>query len=193
MSMHKITFAELIEKAGFLFRTRGYHNTSISDIAKACNLSKASIYHHIPSKKALAIAIIKTISDEFTRDIFSLAYEEEKPELERLNNLTAALEKFLAKQTGGFLLANFALEVMDVIPEFSTLIRKFFKEWTDSIGHLLKGKYGEKAAKRLGLDTVGNIQGAIMMGRIFNEPEQLARICKLQANLLDDSKMASIG
>ena len=67
----KFESSQLIEMAADLFKVNGYHNTSIADIANACNLSKASIYHHISSKQELGIAALKQHHDYFTKNIFS--------------------------------------------------------------------------------------------------------------------------
>ena len=44
-------------EAARLFRTRGYHGTSMSDIAEVMNLNKGTLYHYFPSKTAILDAI----------------------------------------------------------------------------------------------------------------------------------------
>jgi AcrR family transcriptional regulator len=45
------------------FATRGYHGTSIDDIASAAGISKALIYEHFPSKQALHAEVITAQAD----------------------------------------------------------------------------------------------------------------------------------
>lgn len=45
------------------FATRGYHGTSIDDIASAAGISKALIYEHFPSKQALHSEVITAQAD----------------------------------------------------------------------------------------------------------------------------------
>ncbi len=45
--------SELLATAADIFRDKGYHATSMSDIAGAMGIRKASLYHHIISKDAL--------------------------------------------------------------------------------------------------------------------------------------------
>jgi AcrR family transcriptional regulator len=45
------------------FATRGYHGTSIDDIASAAGISKALIYEHFPSKQALHAEVISVQAD----------------------------------------------------------------------------------------------------------------------------------
>src|SRR5258708_18572732 len=44
---------ELTRTAARLFAERGYHGTSLADVAKALGIQKASLYHHIASKEDL--------------------------------------------------------------------------------------------------------------------------------------------
>jgi AcrR family transcriptional regulator len=46
-----------------LFFTQGYFATSISAIARACGIQKASMYYHFPSKEALLFSIMTTTMD----------------------------------------------------------------------------------------------------------------------------------
>lgn len=44
---------EIVRKAAQAFRERGYHNTSIEDIAQQLNLTKASLYYYVHGKQDL--------------------------------------------------------------------------------------------------------------------------------------------
>src|SRR3954469_15366404 len=44
---------ELTRTAARLFAERGYHGTSLADVAEALGIQKASLYHHIESKEDL--------------------------------------------------------------------------------------------------------------------------------------------
>src|SRR5881227_2687881 len=44
---------ELTRTAARLFADRGYHGTSLADVAEALGMQKASLYHHIASKEDL--------------------------------------------------------------------------------------------------------------------------------------------
>jgi len=52
--------ALLLRACADLFARQGYDRTSISDIAAACNVSKALIYHYYTSKEQLLVDIIRT-------------------------------------------------------------------------------------------------------------------------------------
>jgi AcrR family transcriptional regulator len=52
---------QLIETAAELFDSRGYHRTSVEDVAEACGIRKPTLYHYFSSKDE----ILRSIHDEF--------------------------------------------------------------------------------------------------------------------------------
>lgn len=57
------------EAATELFYRKGYFATSISEIATACGIQKASIYYHYASKEALLYSIMATTMDDLMADL----------------------------------------------------------------------------------------------------------------------------
>jgi len=167
MARSKIGRDQLIEKAGYLFRTRGYANTSIADIANACGLSKASIYHHITSKQELATKVIERLHEYFETNIFAVAYESDVSFKERSNKFVAVVNDFFTERDGGCLMANFVSEIVDTHPEFHALFVKFFNEWTGAFATLLAEKYPKEVANNIAQDIVAQLQGAIMLARLY--------------------------
>lgn len=50
----------ILEQAGLLFARRGYSATSMNQVAEACGLSKATLYHYYRDKYALLLHIAET-------------------------------------------------------------------------------------------------------------------------------------
>jgi len=48
-----LTREDILEAAAQVFREKGFHGASMSDIAEAVNLQKASLYHHVSSKQEI--------------------------------------------------------------------------------------------------------------------------------------------
>ena len=175
MARRKIGREQLIEKAGYLFRTRGYANTSIADIANACGLSKASIYHHITSKQELASKVIEQLHEYFKENIFAVAYESGTPLNIRANKFVKTVNDFFADRDGGCLIGNFISEVVDTHPEFHMQFVKFFNEWIDAFSSLLSEKYPANIAKNIAQDIIAQLQGAILLSRLYKSSEPLTR------------------
>ena len=53
-----MTREDILEAAAQVFRKKGFHGASMSDIAEAVNLQKASLYHHVSSKQEILLEIL---------------------------------------------------------------------------------------------------------------------------------------
>jgi AcrR family transcriptional regulator len=60
------TRQRVIEEAAKLFVRKGFHGTSIADLAQAVGLTKGALYHHFDSKDGLFYAVVKTVRDTWT-------------------------------------------------------------------------------------------------------------------------------
>lgn len=58
-------YHEILERAARLIFQSGYDATSMQEIAEACGLTKAGLYHHIKTKEALLLAIMHYGMDLF--------------------------------------------------------------------------------------------------------------------------------
>jgi AcrR family transcriptional regulator len=57
LSQRKLREDQLMEVAARLFASRGYHGTSMEDIASAFGILKGSLYHYVESKEDLLIKV----------------------------------------------------------------------------------------------------------------------------------------
>jgi AcrR family transcriptional regulator len=62
---------EIIRVATRLFAERGYHGTSIADICAAANIGRGVLYHYVPSKEHILVAI----HERFIEPLLSRARE----------------------------------------------------------------------------------------------------------------------
>ena len=53
-----MTREDVLDAAAQVFRQKGYHGASMSDIAAAVNVQKASLYHHVTSKQEILLALL---------------------------------------------------------------------------------------------------------------------------------------
>ena len=66
---------DIITIAGDLFSERGYHGTSMRDLAKTLDLQGASLYSHIKSKEEMLWEIVNHVADEFLHQARSISPE----------------------------------------------------------------------------------------------------------------------
>jgi AcrR family transcriptional regulator len=53
-----MTREDILEAAAQVFRQKGFHGASMSDIAEAVHLQKASLYHHVSSKQEILLELL---------------------------------------------------------------------------------------------------------------------------------------
>jgi AcrR family transcriptional regulator len=53
-----MTRSEILDASAQIFSQKGYHGTSMQDIAGAVNLQKASLYHHVSSKQEILFELL---------------------------------------------------------------------------------------------------------------------------------------
>lgn len=58
-----MTREEILEAAVFIFSQKGFHATSMQDIAEAVNLQKSSLYHHVSSKQEILVELLDQALD----------------------------------------------------------------------------------------------------------------------------------
>lgn len=78
----------ILERAARLIFEKGYEGTSMQDIADACGLTKAGLYHHVATKEALLIAIMEYGMDLFEEEVLARVEAITDP-LERLKRTMA--------------------------------------------------------------------------------------------------------
>lgn len=61
----------ILEKAARLIYQKGFEATSMAEIASACGLTKAGLYHHIATKESLLLAIMSYGMDLFEEQVLN--------------------------------------------------------------------------------------------------------------------------
>lgn len=64
-----MTKDDILDAAAQIFSQKGYHGTSMQDIALAVDLQKGSLYHHIPSKQEILFEILGKGLDILTEQV----------------------------------------------------------------------------------------------------------------------------
>jgi len=71
-----MTRKEILEAAAQIIREKGFHAASMQDIAKAVDLRKASLYHHVNSKQEILVDLLDLALGELNDQIQNLVGEE---------------------------------------------------------------------------------------------------------------------
>ncbi len=86
----------VIRAAGEAFRRRGYHNTSMTEIAKALGLSKAALYYYVKNKEEVLFECHLMVY-EAMEEVLAVPHREEKNGLDYLTSVFAQLVTLLTR------------------------------------------------------------------------------------------------
>jgi len=103
---------EILETAARVICEKSYEGASIQDIAEACGLTKAGLYHHIRSKEHLLLEIMNYGMDVFEEQVLNQVLAISDP----LERLKACMEKNILLVTHGW-----SKEVTIILHEHATL------------------------------------------------------------------------
>lgn len=173
MPVKKVEKFDIIKQALNLFRTQGYHKTTMANIGDACGLLKGSVYHYFSSKEDLMREVLEVLRDHYRDKVFIYAYEDSHSAAERLRILGEKSIEVFVNGEGACLMANIAMETNDVVPEFRKPIRDFFDDWVNALAFIYSDRYSQEAARIFAQESVCAIEGAAMMMRIYNDKSYL--------------------
>ena len=105
-------YRTILETAARLIRERGYEGTSMQEIADACRLTKAGLYHHIQNKEQLLFAIMRYGMDLFENQVLAKVKDIADP----VERLSACMRRNIELVTRGA-----SKEVIIILHEHATL------------------------------------------------------------------------
>ena len=79
-----MTRSEILNTAAQIFSQKGYHGTSMQDIALSVNLQKGSLYHHVSSKQEILFELLNRGLDLLSSRVESAIDKQAQPD-ERLH------------------------------------------------------------------------------------------------------------
>jgi TetR/AcrR family transcriptional regulator, cholesterol catabolism regulator len=110
-----MTREEILMAAAQIFSQKGFHATSMADIAQAVNLQKASLYYHISSKQELLLEMLNQALDLLIERMEAVMSRPLPPD----EMLRQAMEEYLATLLGHRELASvLLLEYRSLEPEY---------------------------------------------------------------------------
>jgi len=75
-----VTRDDILDAAAQVFRQKGFHGASMSDIAGALDVQKASLYHHVSSKQEILLALLDRALVMLTDHISVIASQDISPD-----------------------------------------------------------------------------------------------------------------
>lgn len=178
MPIQKIDRRDLIQNSLRVFKEKGYHKTTMSDIAEVCGLQKGSIYHYIKSKEELMEEVLRTLSEHYSIKVFQFAYDDNYSPTDRLKMLALKSEEIFLEEKGGNFFVSIGLETKNVVSSFEPIIKDFFQEWIRAMTHIFCYKLEPSEAQIQAEIVVAEVEGAVMLMQLLDDENYLKRTNK---------------
>jgi AcrR family transcriptional regulator len=80
-------YDQILEKAMWFFNDRGYVNSTMDEIAQACNCDVANLYNYFPSKEHILFGVVKSMVSSAVQMTQDMAKDKTIPAGQRLHNI----------------------------------------------------------------------------------------------------------
>ena len=176
----------ILDAAADAFQSKGYNATSMQDVMRAARTTGGATYHHFPTKKALAIAVIEE----------RVAKAIDTTWLERMGSAESTLDGVLTvfaetiaslehrRVVAGCEVSNLALELALADDDFRAALHVVFDRWRQNIADRIRadqttGALDDADADELATFIVASYSGAMAIAKAAQDSAPL-KACALQ-------------
>ena len=181
----KLPRDELLLRCAATFKRLGYHGTTMDVLATACGFTKASFYHHYPSKESLLRDVLDWTHQNASQTLFAVAFDEELTPEERLKKMGRKAARLFQDDSIGCLMGVVAVDAAYGKSELMVPIRDFFDAWAKAFAHLFVGRLDEAQALQVARQWVADFEGAILLARIYGDSAYIDTVTQRALNYLD--------
>lgn len=180
----KISRERIIEAANRLIYTKGFNQTSVSDVADAVGITKGNLHYHFKSKDELLEAIIhfrKTLIIEMLEQ-WDEEFPETKAKLKRFVKMLLNEEKDIVRY--GCPMGSLNSELGKFQPSLQANSKEMFdlfQNWLEVVFKKLDSKKSKTRSRHL----LSMAQGAAMMSYIYADAKILKDECRLMNEWID--------
>jgi len=165
----KTSKEEVLKKVIPMLRERGIAKSSMSELANACGIQKSHFYYYFQNKEQLIKEVLTTVNSYFDHNLFKIIENNELTTTQKLDKLLLLFHNMFKNETSGCIMANTALETAHLNPIYKDEIQRFFKNFILGIQLLLETHYSKKEALSLAEQIVQDLEGGILLMRIYND------------------------
>jgi len=175
------TKSQIIDISIPLFQQKGYKGVGVTEIIKACNISKGSFYHHFPNgKEELLITCLKSIDETITthmKDIFKQYPSTQEATLAMIDILVSDFD-----EEGRIVVSTFT-SIVSEIGSLSEPVRNscsdlYLKMQKIYCTKLEADGFSKETANSIALMMIASIEGAIMLCLIQKSSQPLKVISR---------------
>ena len=190
MSQPSATKTALIDQLREVFVSRGYDGATLTNLASAAGLSKASLYHHFPGgKPEMAAALVRHAIADLQRLAFSRLSSHLPPATKLLNFIDGFSDYTQAGESDCLLsIFNHHSTATEETAAQQLLINQQFDDWHTALAMVFEeAGLRPKKAKRAAHDLMAALYGALLIAKMHNQPSLFVDALKrLKKNITRD-------
>ncbi len=167
----------IVDAADHLFYSRGYNQTSFSDISDETGIPRGNFYYYFKTKEDILAAVVDARLSEFKDMLLSCEQESADP-LQRLHALTRfPLQHEEQVLQYGCPIGSLSSELVkeqdtEISQARLTAVFDLLKGWIEEqVNKLSLNKQSDEVAK----DLLAKMQGVIMIANVYNDAAFLHR------------------
>jgi len=165
----------LINKLTTVVIDRGYEGATLTHLARATGLSKASLYHHFPGGKGeMTTLLVQHTINHLDQMVFRHLQQDKRPGECLINMINGFSDYTQAGQSGCLLavLSQHPVAHEAVGNARQVLIKTQFQTWQQALSDCFK-KAGlrPKKAARAADEVLNTLYGALQVARLRQQPE----------------------
>ena len=167
----------IVDAADHLFYSRGYNQTSFSDISDETGIPRGNFYYYFKTKEDILSAVVDARLAEFG-EMLAICEKSSTDSLQRLQNF---IQFPLQKQTEvlryGCPIGSLSSELVkdqdtDISSERLTAVFDLLKNW---IGQQFRDLGQGERVDQLAMDLLAKMQGIIILANVYNDADFLHR------------------
>lgn len=169
------TKTELLHAASRMLLSKGLNGFSLQELATAMNIKKASLFHHYPSKNALAIELYRFYQEAFSQWIER--YRHLSPE-KQIINYAEKLTTWICEKKRVCPVGALSLEWQLVDPDLQKEIIKLHQLQKDWLTKLFKEMKIRIPRNEAVIGTMALLQGSVQLARINDDSKIVVKNLK---------------
>lgn len=169
------TKTQLLHEASRMLLAKGLNGFSLQELAQSLNIKKASLFHHYPSKTALAIELYRFYQSAFQDWVQRY---EHLPSEKQIINYVQKLTTWICEKQRVCPVGALSLEWHLVDPSLQVEIKKLHelhKSWLAKLFKKIDVRIPKNDAV---IGTMALIQGSIQLARINEDPKLVIKNLK---------------
>ncbi|MBI5118436.1 TetR/AcrR family transcriptional regulator [Candidatus Poribacteria bacterium] len=181
----------IIEASMRLFAKRGYHGTSVAQIAEATGLTKGALYWYFKGKEDLFLTVLDYIKDRWQNSILSKV-DASQGAVEKLERLFDASSEMVASTTNPYSMHLFLVSAgaQPEMGDFENAIRSAYAGYVESLAGTIRagqedGEIRKDAdAESIAVGIIGCLEGIVLQARLHSPSTIAAAIAEMKRHFI---------